>query len=241
MLTVKEVSRLSGVSIRTLHYYDALGLLVPAVTTAAGYRLYSGADLERLQQILLYRELEFPLKDIKRIIDSPDFDRSRALDQQIELLRLRREHIDGLISFAEQLRTSGGDQMSFQAFDTEKMDRYADEAKKTWGGTEAFREYERKTRDDGPEEQARKAEGLMDIFREFGTLRGREPESGSVQQLTAKLQAYITEHYYTCTKQILAGLGQMYAAGGEMTENIDAAGGAGTAALAAEAIRFWCR
>ena len=88
MMTVNEVSKLAGVSIRTLQYYDKIGLLHPTGYTDAGYRLYDDADLERLQHILLFRELEFPLKDIKAIINSPDFDRSKALEQQIELLML---------------------------------------------------------------------------------------------------------------------------------------------------------
>ena len=90
MMTVNEVSKLTGVSIRTLQYYDKIGLLHPAKYTEAGYRLYDDAALETLQQILLFRELEFPLKDIKEIISSPDFDRSKALEQQIELLKLKR-------------------------------------------------------------------------------------------------------------------------------------------------------
>ena len=90
MMTVHEVSRLTGVSIRTLQYYDRIGLLHPAGHTEAGYRLYDEAALETLQQILLFRELEFPLKDIKKIIGSPDFDRSKALGQQIELLELKK-------------------------------------------------------------------------------------------------------------------------------------------------------
>ena len=88
MMTVKEVSRLSGVSVRTLHYYDEIGLLIPAEITEAGYRLYDENSLRRLQDIMLFRELEFPLADIKRIIDSPGFDRRKALEDQIQLLKL---------------------------------------------------------------------------------------------------------------------------------------------------------
>ena len=90
MMTVKQVSELTGVSIRTLRYYDSIGLLNPSVRTEAGYRLYDDTAMERLQQILLFRELGFPLADIVRILSSPDFDRQKALSQQIELLELRR-------------------------------------------------------------------------------------------------------------------------------------------------------
>ena len=97
MKTVNEVSRLTGVSVRTLHHYDEIGLLKPSSITEAGYRLYDDTALERLQHILLFRELQFPLKDIKKILDSPDFDRNKALEQQIQLLTMKKEHLENLI------------------------------------------------------------------------------------------------------------------------------------------------
>ncbi|MBQ2776576.1 MAG: MerR family transcriptional regulator, partial [Peptococcaceae bacterium] len=90
MKTVKEVSNLTGVSVRTLHHYDAIGLLKPTELTEAGYRLYDDTALERLQMILLFRELQFPLKDIKVILDNPAFNQTEALSQQIALLELQR-------------------------------------------------------------------------------------------------------------------------------------------------------
>ena len=100
MMTVNEVSKLTGVSIRALQYYDKIGLLHPAEYTEAGYRLYDDTALERLQQILLFRELEFSLKEIQSILQSPDFDRDRALDQQICLLTLKKEHMSNGSMFA---------------------------------------------------------------------------------------------------------------------------------------------
>ena len=102
MMTVNEVSRLTGVSIRALHYYDQIGLLPAAGHTDSGYRLYDDTALERLQQILLFRELEFSLKDIQRILSNSAFDREKALEQQIELLKLKRQHIEDLIALAEK-------------------------------------------------------------------------------------------------------------------------------------------
>ena len=98
MKSVKEVSRITGVSVRTLHHYDAIGLLKPTAVTEAGYRLYDDAALKRMQSILLFRELQFPLKDIKRILDAPDFDPMTALAQQVHLLEMQREHLEQLIS-----------------------------------------------------------------------------------------------------------------------------------------------
>lgn len=241
MMTVNEVSKLTGVSVRTLHYYDEIGLLLPAVTTEAGYRLYDDTNLERLQQILLFKELEFSLKDIKKMIDSPRFDRRKALSEQIELLTLKKEHFENLISYAQQIRSKGEYDMDFKAFDNAKIENYKAEAKKRWGSTEAYREYEAKAADYSEEKQQTLAKGLMEIFKEFGQQTEKSPSDAKVQGQVKKLQDYITANYYTCTKDILSGLGQMYAAGGEMTENIDAAGGKGTAEFAAKAIAEYCR
>lgn len=145
MKTVKEVSTLTGVSIRTLHYYDSIGLLHPSVTTDAGYRLYDDANLERLQSILLFRELEFPLKDIIRILNSSDFDREKALTQQIELLEMKKKRLEDLICFAREIKTLGVNKMDFKVFDTSKIDAYAAQAKASWGGTDAYKEFEKKS------------------------------------------------------------------------------------------------
>ncbi len=146
MMTVNEVSKLTGVSIRALQYYDKIGLLHPAEYTEAGYRLYDNTTLERLQQILLFRELEFSLKEIQSILQSQDFDRGRALDQQICLLTLKKEHIENLITFARGLKQVGGMNMDFSAFDTAKMDEYATKAKEKWQHTNAYQELRKRTR-----------------------------------------------------------------------------------------------
>lgn len=241
MRTVKEVSKLTGVSVRTLHYYDEIGLLHPSSITESGYRMYDEDSLERLQQIMLFRELEFPLKDIKRIINGSDFDRNRALEQQIELLTLKKEHIENLILFARGIHGLGVKNMSFEAFDTRKIDEYAAQAKATWGKTEAYKEFEEKTKDHSEEQMNIVAENMMLLFEEFGQMIHLEPGCDEVQNQVKKLQDYITEHFYNCTKKILAGLGKMYSGGGSITENIDKAGGAGTAEFAAKAIEIYCK
>ena len=240
-MTVNEVSKLTGVSIRTLQYYDKIGLLHPAKYTEAGYRLYDDAALETLQQILLFRELEFPLKEIKEIIGSPDFDRSKALGQQIELLRLKKEHIENLIELAEGIKLLGVRNLKFDAFDTRKIDEYAAQAKASWGQTPAYKEYEEKAKGRTREEDKKIYQGMIDIFAEFGAIRKSDPASGEAQALVKKLQDYITEHMYTCTNEILSGLGKMYAGGGDFTKNIDSFGGEGTAEFASKAIEYYCR
>ena len=239
MKTVTQVSRLAGVSVRTLHHYDAIGLLKPTRVTDGGYRLYDGTALERLQIILLFRQLQFPLKEIKQILDTPGFDPADALEQQIRLLQLQRDHLEKLISHARRIQKEGVTALDFSAFDTTQIDKYAAEAKAKWGSTDAYREFEQKTASASREQLRASGDGLMDIFREFGAVRHLSPASQEAQALVKKLQNYITSSYYTCTSQILKGLGQMYIAGDSMTENIDAAGGPGTAEFAHRAIEVY--
>ena len=241
MKTVKEVSRLTGVSVRALHHYDAIGLLKPAKMTEAGYRLYDDAAMGRLQTILLFRELEFSLKEIKAMLDAADFDPMAALDDQIRLLELRREHLGRLIDHARQIQRTGVMNMDFKAYDTKKLDAYAAEAKERWGHTDAWRESQEKAAGKTPEQQIKEADGLMDIFRRLGDFRSGDPAAPEAQALIAELQRYISDHYYNCTNQILFGLGQMYAAGDEMNENIDRAGGPGTGDFARRAIEIYCK
>lgn len=241
MMTVHEVSKISGVSIRALHHYDNIGLLPATEVTNAGYRLYDDTALERLQHILLFRELEFSLKEIRDILDSPDFDRNRALEQQIHLLELRKEHLQNLIDLAWGIKTIGVNHMNFEAFDTGKMDEYARQAKASWGKTAAYREYEEKSAGRSEDEQRTINVKMMEIFVEFGKIRNQSPDSEEAVRLAKKLQDFITEHYYTCTDEILLGLGAMYAGGGDFTANIDKAGGEGTAKFADKAIQTYCR
>ena len=241
MKTVKEVSRITGVSVRTLHHYDALGLLKPTRVTEAGYRLYDDKALRRLQNILLFRELQFPLKEIKEILDSPGFDPMDALAQQIELLELQRQHLDELIAHARQIQKTGVMDMNFKPYDKTKMDEYAAQAKAKWGKTDAYKEFQQKTAGQTQQQMQSTGDALMDIFAEIGAIRDGSPASPEAQALVAKLQAFITDNYYTCTKQILRGLGQMYIAGDSMTENINKTGGDGTAEFAHKAIEIYCK
>lgn len=241
MMTVNEVSKLTGVSIRALQYYDTIGLLPPTEYTEAGYRMYDDAAMERLQQILLFKELEFPLKEIKAIMDAPDFDRDKALSQQIELLTMKKEHLEHLIDFARKIKTTGVDKMDFHVFDTTKMDEYASQAKEQWGQTAAYKEYEAKTKNQSPDTQKLAWKNLMLIFVDFGKMKEKEPGNEEAQRRVKKLQHYISEHFYMCSKEILKGLGQLYASGGEFTENIDKVAGSGTAAFAAKAIELYCK
>jgi DNA-binding transcriptional MerR regulator len=220
--------------------------LSPTSITESGYRLYDDTALERLQYILLFRELQFSLKDIKKIVNGSNFDRNKALDQLIELLTLKKEHIENLSMFARGIRGIGVKNMKnidFSVFDAKKLDEYAAQAKASWGETEAYNEFEEKEKGRSKEQSNQIAEGMMALFTEFGLMmkEGKTADSEEAQAQVKKLQEYITEHFYTCTNKILAGLGKMYNGGGSMTENIDKFGGEGTADFAAEAIEVYCK
>lgn len=240
MKTVSEVAKITGVSVRTLRYYDHIGLLKPSKISQTGYRYYDDKAMERLQQILLYRELQFPLKEIGRILDSPAYDRTRALKQQAELLTLKKEHLENLISLTRGLQLLGVKNLDFSAFDTRKIDEYSARARESWGKTEAWQEFEQKSKNRSREEDMRLGTEVMQMFAEFGELIPQGPGSPAAQAQVEKLRSFYTAHFYNCTLQILSGLGKMYSGGGEMSENIDRAGGPGTADFAGEAVRIYC-
>ncbi len=131
--------------------------------------------------------------------------------------------------------------MNLNTFDRKKAESYAAEAERKWGNTDAYREYEKKAAGRSEEKKDALAADMMRIFAEFGAMTDKPVTDGAVRKQVEKLRGFITENYYTCTETILAELGQMYAVGGEMTDNIDACGGKGTAAFAAGAIAAYCK
>lgn len=241
MKTVSEVSELSGVSVRTLHHYDQIGLLKPTSVTEAGYRLYDDAALEKLHTILLFRELEFPLKEIKAIMDSPTFDPTEALEQQIGLLQRQYKHIGRLIALACEIQRRGKTAMGFEAFDKTEIEQYKQEARERWSGTEAYQEYMHRQLRKTPEQAQQEGEEVIAFLAEAGKLRHLPPESETVQQKIRDLQALFSRNFYTCTTQILSALGEMYVDSDRFRRNIDKEGGEGTAAFLRDAIRIYCK
>lgn len=242
-MKVSEVAKLTGVTVRTLHYYDEIGLLKPSKVTEAGYRLYSNADLEILQQILFFRELDFSLSDIREIMLNPTYSRETALQNHRELLLQKRKHIDGLISLVDKT-LKGDNDMSFKQFDTTEIKNarkeYAAEAKQRWGKSAAYIEYEEKVSAyDDPQWKLLNGEGSY-ILREFGENRHLDPASKEAQALVKKWQEFITANFYNCTKAILSCLGEMYIGDDRFTQNIDRYG-QGTALFMATAIEIFCQ
>ncbi|MEG2175863.1 MAG: MerR family transcriptional regulator [Oscillibacter sp.] len=241
-LQIHEVARRSGVTVRTLHYYDEIGLLTPGKITEAGYRIYDEADLTRLQEILFFRELDFPLGDIGKIMHHPGYDREKALQKHRELLLKKRQRLDGLLALLDQTM-KGENTMNFKEFDTSDLDKtrekYAQEVRQRWGATDAYRESQEKSAGfDAAQWKAVDDEGDA-ILQAFGDARTGDPAGGEAQALVARWQAYITARFYCCTKEILQGLGQMYLEDSRFTQNIDRHG-PGTAAWMAQAIEIYC-
>lgn len=237
MKTVAEVSGLSGVSVKTLHHYHRIGLLEPSYIGENGYRYYDHAALERLQDILMLKSLDFSLADIKEIVMASTYDRKRALSDQIQLLELKKARLDRIIAHAQSL-IEGEDTMNFTAFDQTEQDRLQAEAKARWGQTQAYAEFEERYE---PGKEQVFAQEMAAIFADFGKWQSLGADHPDVQAQVGKLQAYITDNFYTCTNEILAGLGVMYVEDERFTKSIDRAGGPGTAQFVNRAIEIYCQ
>ena len=239
-MQITEFAKLTGVSVRTLHYYDEIGLLKPAeVDEWTGYRFYDERNLEKMQQIMFYRELDFSLKSIIGILSSPDFDKQKALDEQKKLLILKKERLEKLI-FAIDCAKKG--EIIMNAFDNTEFENYKNEAKERWGNTDAYKEYSQKSKGYSEEKFNALGEGMEKVLEEFAICMnsGATFDSEEAQILVKKLQNYITENFYTCTNEILASLGQMYVADERFKNNIDKHS-VGTTEFVSKAIEEFCK
>ena len=180
-MMVAQVSKRTGVSVRTLHHYDQIGLLNPTEVTDAGYRLYDDAALDKLYMILVYRELGLPLNEIGNILDAPDYDRNRVLEHQIKLMQERVEKLQNQISFARGMLMLGVKYMDFEGFDPKKIDEYSQQAKVLYGKTDAYKEFEQKSKNRTAEQEKDLNAQVMELFAKLGKLRPCEPDSEAAQ------------------------------------------------------------
>ena len=239
-MLIKQFAEFTGVSVRTLHYYDEIGLLKPAcVDEHTGYRYYDENSLLRMQEILFYRELDFSLKTIGEILSSPNYNKEKALNEQKILLTLKKERLEKLISAIDDAMKGKN---IMETFDNSEFEKYKAEAKEKWGKTDAYKEHTEKTKNYSKEKWDSLSNDLDEILSEFALCmkNGEEPESIEAQTLVKNLQNHITENYYHCTNEILAGLGQMYVADERFKNNIDKHSD-GTADFISEAITIYCR
>lgn len=213
--TVSQLANMAGVSVRTLHHYDEIGLLKPASRTAAGYRQYGEAELLRLQQILFYKELDLPLDEIREILDDPEFDPVTALEQHRQLLQRRMARLASLLRTVDKtIRRLTEDNMQmtdaelYEGFSPEQAERYRREAREMFGSDEV-EETEQKLRQLSKAQwQAVKDEGDR-VTRELAALVDRPVDDAQVQQLIARHHAWI-ENFYPAPAEVYRGLGQLY-------------------------------
>ena len=240
---IKEFADFTGVSVRTLHYYDQIDLLKPAITDKTnGYRYYNEDSVQRMLEIIFLKELDFPLKSIKDVLSSPEYNKKEAFRRQKELLLMKKSRLDRLIEALDKAEKGEFDMKSLNNNEYENAKKsYEKEVKEKWGHTDAYKESCEKTAGYSKEKQNDVNEGLMAIFSDFAKLMqaGIKPDSHEAKAIAEKLQAYITENFYTCTKEILAGLAEMYVLDERFKENIDKYG-EGTAEYARDAIKNHC-
>jgi DNA-binding transcriptional MerR regulator len=246
---VKEVADLVGVSVRTLHHYDQIGLLKPESVSPAGYRLYTDHDLERLQQILFFKEIGFDLHKIKQILDSPGFDRRHALHTHRELLMEKKKRLEEIIFTVEKTIKSVEGEITmdkkemFLGFDMSEIEKhqakYAAEAKEKYGNTAAYQESMRKTAKYTKEDWARIMGDASRIYQKIAALMDKRPADPEVQKAVGEWRQHITDNFYNCTLEIFRGLGDLYVTDQRFTENIDKVK-PGLAKFLREAMHVYC-
>ncbi|AJY75489.1 MerR family transcriptional regulator [Paenibacillus beijingensis] len=249
MYKVKQVAELAGISVRTLHHYDDIGLLKPAEVGENGYRLYKDEDLERLQQILFFRELDVPLQEIAAMLDRPDYDRKCTLLTHKTLLTEKKNRLERLIRSVDQTIRSieGGEAMSkqemFEPFDMKKIEehqkKYEAETEQRWGHTDAYKESQRRTASYKEEDWKRIKESGDDIYRRLIAAMPKGAADEETQRIIAEHRQYISDNFYECSLEIYRGLGEMYVNDPRFTKNIDKYE-PGLAAFFREAIHVYC-
>ena len=210
--TVKAVSKLAGVSVRTLHHYDEIGLLKPTSHSAAGYRLYKEKDLERLQQVLFFKELGFDLKEIKRILADPEFDRRQALVEHRKLLLERQERFGRLIQSVDRTlkameRGTPMNGKMFEGFDQAALE---EEARQRWGGTPEWAESQKRWKSYTDADKAEMERDNKAIVDGLVAHMDRDPADREVQALIARHHDSINRWFFQCPKEVYRQIGDGY-------------------------------
>jgi DNA-binding transcriptional MerR regulator len=241
-ISISETAKLTGISVRTLQYYHHMGLLIPNNITEAGYRYYNEENLEKLQQILFYKELEFSLEEIARIMNAKNYKKEDALKNQAQLLQLKITRLEKLLELIHA-NLEGEQEMNFKDFDLSEIEqakqKYSQEVNEKWGNTQAYRQSQARTKNNTKEDWERISLNFDMIIKKFFVLKNEKPDSKNIQDLVQEWQNYITENYYDCTKEILAGLGIMYVEDERFKKNLDKFG-EGTAEIISKGIAIYC-
>ncbi|KOX15887.1 MerR family transcriptional regulator [Nocardiopsis sp. NRRL B-16309] len=228
--TVGEVARMSGQTVRTLHHYHQIGLLVPAGRTASGYRRYSDDDVERLRQILTYRELGFGLDRIAEILDDPGADTRAHLARQHELVTERIERLRAIARGLEHLMEADTMELDLTAaqrlelFGDFDVDAHAEEARRRWGGSDAFARSQRRVSSYAKADWERHNAEAAQVYRALARLmdEGAPADGEAAMDLSERHREHITRWFYDCTTEIHRGLGRLYVDDARFTATIDA-------------------
>ncbi len=247
MYKINEVSKLTGVSIRMLHHYDKIRLLEPSKRTDSNYRMYNDDDIARLYQILLFKELEFPLQEIKQILDDKDFNREEVLKAQRNLIFEKKQRLERILeSIDDTIESLGGNVMSkdnFKAFGYEEVkkhqEKYKEETEKRYGKSDAYRESQGKTSKYSKNDWENIMQEAGAIYEELYKLMDKDPSDEKVQELIQKWRNHITTNFYNCTIEIFRGLALMYVGDERFTKNIDKYG-EGLAKFMSDAMNIYC-
>ena len=246
MYKINEVSKLTGVSIRMLHHYDKIRLLEPSKRTDSNYRMYNDDDIARLYQILLFKELEFPLQEIKQILDYKDFNRKEALKAQRNLIFKKKQRLERILeSIDDTIENLGGETMSkdnFKAFGYEEVkhqEKYKEETEKRYGNSDAYKESQEKTSKYSKNDWENIMEEASGIYEELAKLREKDLSDNQVQDLVEQWRNHISTNFYNCTIEIFRGLALMYVADERFTKNIDKYG-EGLAQFMSDAMNIYC-
>jgi DNA-binding transcriptional MerR regulator len=225
-LTVSRLAKVAGVSVRTLHHYDEIGLLRPSNRNTSGYRFYSQADLERLQQILVFKEMGFPLEEVHRLLTEPGFDREAALRMQRQLLREKAARVQQLLDAVDRAlgALQRGINMTkeemFVVFGDDDPSRHEAEAEQRWGHTEAYKESKRRTTSYGKQDwTAMKAEAGEIYQRLVAAVdQGFPADSAEARAAAEAHRLHIERWFYPCPRSMHRSLGEMYIADPRFTE-----------------------
>ena len=223
-MTVKEVSKISKVTVRALQYYDKIGLLKPEKVGDNGYRLYGSGDMETLQQILFFKEIGFPLAKIAGILKDGDFDKKEALKQHKKILELKQQRLQEMIKLTDRI-IKGENAMSFKEFDDTEIKKhikkYEKEVKERWGDTNAYKQSAQRTSQYTAADWAKISDEAAGIYGLFIAHMECGDTADKAYDAVEKWQEHINKYYYECSDEILLGLADMYVCDPRFTKNID--------------------
>lgn len=242
-MTVQEIANRTGTTVRTLHYYDEIGLLHPSTVTESNYRLYSAEDLLRLEQILFYKNLGFSLKEVKELLEASVFTRREALRRRLELLKLQKRRLQQQIEFVEQTICGDGAAPSpgIDKALSDLQSHYRAEVIERWGDTPAYREYSEKSHGKGESRHREFVAFSDDFFSRLAQHEKLSPSNPTVQKMVAEWQRYITKNFYDCPNEMLINLAEVYVGDERFSKYINGFGSKNLSHFFYSAIKAHCK